>query len=339
MKGLAFKGRRRLELKTFDDPTPGPGEVVLAIKASGLCGSDLHAYRREADIETDIICGHEPAGEVVAVGQGVVNPIAKVGRRVMVHHYSGCGACADCNTGWRQMCSEVPMKLYGGTAHGAHAEYMKVAADTLLSLDERLSFQAGAAISCGTGTAWGALDRMNVSARDTLLVVGQGPVGLSATMLGAALGARVIALDLSDDRLALAKRFGADETINASSGGIVEAVRACTGGKGASKVMETSGSSQGAADGLACLAKWGTLGLIGLGARLELETSAVFTRQISVLTSWSMSWNGQKACSDFILSKKLDVEPLFTDRFALEDAVEAYTLFDRQARGKAVFLF
>jgi len=154
----------------------------------------------------------------------------------------------------------------------------------------------------------------------------------------AALGAGVIALDLSEDWLALAKRFGADQTINGSSGGIVEAVRACTVGKGVSKVMETSGSSQGAADGLACLAKWGTLGLIGLSARLELETSAVFTRQISVLASWSMSWNGHKACSDFILSKEFDVEPLFTDCFALKDAVKAYTLFDRQAQDKAVFL-
>src|SRR6202035_1342045 len=107
--------------------------------------------------------------------------------------------------------------VFGATGHGAHAPYMKVPAHTLVPLPDALSFSTGAAISCGTGTAYGALQRMNLSGRDTIAIVGQGPVGLSATQLAAAMGARVIALDVSPERLARARDFGADAVIDPQS--------------------------------------------------------------------------------------------------------------------------
>ena len=146
-------------------------------------------------------------------GANIQDRAARIGRRVMVHHYSGCSACAHCLTGWSQMCIEGSV-VYGVTGDGAHAPYMKVPAHTLVPLPDQLSFAAGAAISCGTGTAYQALRRMNVSGRDTIAVIGQGPVGLSATQLAAHMGARVIALDVSPQRLARAKEFGADALIN-----------------------------------------------------------------------------------------------------------------------------
>src|SRR5689334_25233985 len=104
MQGLVFVGDRRVELREFPDPEPGPNDVVLAIKASGLCGSDLHRYRApivSAEESTRLcIVGHEPAGQVVAVGPGVAPETASVGDRVMVHHYSGCGRCRQCRSGW-----------------------------------------------------------------------------------------------------------------------------------------------------------------------------------------------------------------------------------------------
>src|SRR5262249_52484118 len=179
MRGVVFLGDRRLELRDFPDPTPGPREVVLEIKASGMCGSDLHFYRRPSNpTARPVIGGHEPCGVVVAVGPGVVHPHARVGARVMGHHYPGCTDCAHCRSGWPQMCQAVPITVYGTDDHGAHAPYMKVPADTLVPLDDRLSFAAGAAISCGTGTAWGAFDRMGLTGRDTVAIFGQGPVGL-----------------------------------------------------------------------------------------------------------------------------------------------------------------
>jgi D-arabinose 1-dehydrogenase-like Zn-dependent alcohol dehydrogenase len=130
--------------------------------------------------------------------------------RAMQHHYRGCGVCPHCATGWMQLCVEGVAEVYGITGHGAHAKYMKCPARTLVELPEELSFETGAAISCGTGTAWGALQRLGLQGDHTIAIFGQGPVGLSATQLAAHMGARVIALDTSVERLARAREFGAD---------------------------------------------------------------------------------------------------------------------------------
>src|SRR5581483_9761640 len=122
--------------------------------------------------------------------------------------------CPHCATGWSQLCVEGVAEVYGVTGHGAHARYMKCPASTLVPLPDELSFETGAAISCGTGTAFGALRRMNLSGRDTIAIFGQGPVGLSATQLAVAMGARVIALDIGPERLARAKEFGAEAIVN-----------------------------------------------------------------------------------------------------------------------------
>src|SRR5207245_2236088 len=148
---------------------------------------------------------HEPCGVVAARGAGVSEADAPTGQRVMVHHYKGCGRCKHCKVGWAQLCRQG-IVVYGMTGHGGHAAYMTVPAYTLVPLPDSLSFEEGAAISCGTGTAYGALKRLDVSGRDTLAVFGQGPVGLSATLLGRAMGARVIAIDVAPERLARALR-------------------------------------------------------------------------------------------------------------------------------------
>src|SRR5438067_9362875 len=140
MRGIVFPGDRTVELVTLPDPTPGPGEVVLEIKASGMCGSDLHQYRLPRDLaDPRIVRGHEPCGVVVAAGAGVASPHARVGSRVMVHHYYGCTVCRECRSGWAHLCQAVPVEIYGHNANGAHAPYLKVPAATLVPLDDRLS--------------------------------------------------------------------------------------------------------------------------------------------------------------------------------------------------------
>ena len=212
MRGAVFLGNRKVELRNFPDPTPGPGEVVIEMKASGMCGSDLKFYRSapgeaqkslgfSADAEP-FIGGHEPCGVVAARGPGVSESEAPIGQRVMDHHYSGCGVCKHCRVGWSQLC-KAGITVYGVTAHGGHAQYLKVPARTLVPLPEELSFVAGAAVSCGTGTAYGALRRMHLAGGSTLAVFGQGPVGVSATLLGAKMGARVIAVETNAERRAL----------------------------------------------------------------------------------------------------------------------------------------
>jgi D-arabinose 1-dehydrogenase-like Zn-dependent alcohol dehydrogenase len=339
MFGLVFRGDRRVASERFPDPTPGPHQVVVEIKASGMCGSDLHSYRKATANSHEIIAGHEPSGVVAALGPGVTGGVARVGARVMVHHYHGCTTCEHCRSGWAQLCTNGETEIYGINRHGAHAPYMLVPADTLVPLDDRLSFAAGAAISCGTGTAWGALKRMKLAGRDTIAIFGQGPVGLSATQLSAAQGAKVIALDVEPARLARSKAFGAAATINPRDGHVKDQIWELTRGKGADKSLETSGSSAAAKDALDAVKTWGVVTFVGLGAEVAFDVRAFLGKQITILTSWSMSILDQKDCAEFIIERGTDIDSLFTDTYRLEQAETAYGNFDKQTSGKGVFLF
>jgi len=349
MKGIVFKGDRKLELQTFDDPTPGPGEVVLEIRASGMCGSDLKFYRSpegEAmkalglSAGSTVIAGHEPCGVVVAAGANVNPKQARIGQRVMVHHYKGCGACPHCSTGWQQLCVEGVAEVYGVTGHGAHARYMKCPASTIVGLPDELSFETGAAIACGTGTAWGALQRLDLRGDQTIAIFGQGPVGLSATQLATALGARVIALDVSPERLARAREFGATDVVNPGETDPVGAIRELTNGLGAHASIDASSSPDARRQAVQCVRTWGKACFVGEGGAMTLDISPdLLRRQVTLIGSWTFSTVGQAECAQFIADRRVDVDRLFTDRWQLEDAERAYTLFDQQTSGKGVFLF
>lgn len=347
MRAVMFLGDRKLEVQTLPDPTPGPGEAVLQIKASGMCGSDLKFYRSPPGAAQaalglggdakPMIAGHEPCGVVAAVGPGVPENIAAVGMRVMQHHYAGCGACEHCRVGWSQLCPNG-FTVYGVTGHGAHAEYMIVPARTLVPLPDELPFSTGAAISCGTGTAYGALRRINLSGHDTLAVFGQGPVGLAAVQLGKAMGARVIAIDITPERLALAKDFGADYTIDPGADDPVEAIKEITRGRGVDKSVDCSGSPEARIAAVRSCCTWGTACMVGEGNELVLDVSPdLLRKQLTVVGSWTFSAVGQAECARFVAERGIDVERQFTQRWTLEQAEEAYTLFDTQTTGKAVF--
>lgn len=348
MRGVLFTGNRQVEIAEFPDPTPGPGEVVVEIKASGMCGSDLKFYRAApgeaqaalglGDLSEPIIAGHEPCGVVAAVGAGVTEREARIGQRVMDHHYCGCGVCHHCRIGWSQLCGEG-FVVYGVTAHGAHADYIKVPARTLVELPDSLSFETGAAISCGTGTAYGALRRMNLSGRDTLAVFGQGPVGLAANQLGAAMGARVIALDTAPERRALATEFGAETVIDPAADDPVEALKELTGGAGVDLALDCSGAEAARSAAVKATRTWGTVCFVGEGGSVTLDVSPdMIRKQLTVIGSWTFSSVIQEECARFVADRKVDVDKLFTQRYTLDQAEEAYELFDTQTTGKGVFL-
>ena len=348
MKGIVFPGERKLEILDFPDPTPGPGEVVLEIKASGMCGSDLKFYRAVGGasslglgtVSGPIIAGHEPCGVVVAVGAGVPEKQAKIGMRVMQHHYRGCGVCDHCSTGWMQLCVEGVKEVYGATGHGAHARYMKCPARTVVPLPDELSFETGAAISCGTGTAWGALQRLGLQGDHTIAIFGQGPVGLSATQLAHEMGARVIALDTSDERLARAKELGADTILNPKNDeNVVQAIRDLTHGRGAHLSLDASSSPLARAQAVRCVRTWGKACFVGEGDSVTLDVSPdMLRRQVTIIGSWTFSTVGQGECARYIADRGIAVDKLFTHRWKLDQAKEAYQLFDAQTSGKGVIL-
>lgn len=335
MKGVVFTGNRELELREFADPAPEEDDVVIEIKASGMCGSDLHTYRSADGNGALYIAGHEPCGVVVARGKAVPERVAPIGARVMVHHYDGCRTCSNCMQGWTQLCDEGSI-VYGLSGHGAHARYMKVPARTLVTLPEALTFKSGAAISCGTGTAFGAIDRLGMRGGATIAVFGQGPVGLSATMLAARMGTRVIAVDIAADRLKRAREFGADAVIDASQGDPVEAMQDLTGG-GADYVMECSGIPEASAAAVKSARTWGSICFVGMGPEAHFDVrNDIIKKQVTLLGSWTFSASGQRECAQFVAAQDLPVDRLFTHEFQLEQAEEAYKLFDTQTTGKAV---
>lgn len=338
MKGVVFLGDRQLEIRDFPDPTPGPGQVVVHMRASGLCGSDLRPYRSSAaelGPRTSVICGHEPCGVVADIGTGVRN--VGVGARVMVHHYSGCGECKHCQTGWTQLCVGGS-KVYGSHADGSNADFELVEDYMCVPMPDGLSFEAGAACACGTGTAYQAVKRLEISGLDTLAVFGQGPVGLSATFFGAVMGARVVAVDPIVERRDLAKRLGATETIDPTVADPVAAVMELTQGEGADATLEATGIHEVRANAVRSTRVWGRACFVGEGGTVALEpTPDIIHRQLTLLGSWTFSTAILAELANFVVNRGLPLDDLITHRYSLAQADEAFMLFDSGRTGKPVF--
>jgi threonine dehydrogenase-like Zn-dependent dehydrogenase len=211
---------------------------------------------------------------------------------------------------------------------------------TLVPLPEELSFAEGAAVACGTGTAFGALKRMNLNGGDTLAVFGQGPVGLSATVIGVAMGARVIAVETSPERMQLAEQFGADAVLNSTKEDVVEAIKELTRGEGVDLALDCTGAAAARRAAVRAVRTWGTACYVGEGGDVTLDVSPdLLRRQVTLIGSWTFSANGMQECAEFIAKKRIPLETIFSHRWRLEQADEAYKTFDTQTTGKGVFLF
>lgn len=180
MRGVLLPGNSTVEVREFPVPQPGHGQVLLAMRASTICGSDIRAIYREhlgvgAEAYQGVICGHEPAGEVVAVGPGVRR--LAPGDRVVVYHIAGCGLCEECRHGYMIGCHGSTRAAYGWQRDGGHADYLLAEEMTCLRLPDELTFVDGACVACGFGTAYEALCRVGVNGRDAVLVTGLAPSG------------------------------------------------------------------------------------------------------------------------------------------------------------------
>ena len=339
MRGVVFTGDRNLELRELGKPEPGPGDVVLKMMASGLCGSDLSRYRMPSDRlgSTLFVAGHEPCGVVAEVGANVDS--VKVGDRVMMHHYTGCNKCSMCRIGYTQMCL-AHHEVYGSTADGGHQDYLLCPASTCVPLPDSLSFEEGAAVSCGTGTAFHAVKRLGISGVDTLAVFGQGPVGVSATMFGKAMGARVIAVDVIEERLALSAELGADVVIDASKDDAESIIRELTDGEGADATLDATGIPDVRINAVDSARYWGRVCFVGEGNTTTFDISAqIIHKQLTIYGSWTFSLAGLAEAANFVVNRNVPLNKLITHRYNLDQADEAYKLFDTGRTGKPVFLW
>ncbi len=344
MRGAIFLGERRVELREFPDPRPGPAEVIIKMRASGLCGSDLGVYRapreRRGDPDKLKAGGHEPCGEVVELGTGVRH--VKVGDRVMIHHYLGCGRCKWCTAGYSQMCigPKSTRVFYGGTTHGGHADAIAVHETTCVPLPEAMTFEEGSACACGAGTAYHALKRLDVSGRDTFAIYGQGPVGLSATVFGVATGARVIAVDPVPYRRELARRLGAFITIDPAEADPVEAIKELTHGEGADAALDCTGVPEARVNTVKSARIFGRACFVGEGGATSFDVSAdIIHKQLTIYGSWTMSAGGLSEVANYVADHKRPLKDIFTHRFSLDQVAEAYRLFDAGQTGKMALVW
>jgi len=180
---------------------------------------------------------------------------------------------------------------------------------------------------------------MNLSGNDTIAIFGQGPVGLAATQYAKAMGARVIALDISPQRLERAKTFGADHVVNPGSNDPVAAIKDLTHGRYADLTLDTSSNPDARLNAIRSTKVWGTMCFVGEGGDVHIDVSPhLLRRQLTLVASWTFSNILQAECARFSVERGIDVDRLFTHRWTLDQAEEAYKLFDRQVDGKGVFL-
>ena len=338
MKGLFFIGDSVVVAKNIEKPAPGIGEVLLQMKASGVCGSDLKNFRapklEKPKISELKVPGHEPVGVVAELGPNVDG--LSIGDKVMMHHYTGCLKCSMCLIGYTQMCL-VDHEVYGSTAHGGHQEYMVVPAYTCIPMPEGLDFISAAACSCGTGTAFHAVKRLDPTGLDTVAIFGQGPVGLSATMFAAQLGARVIAVDISSYRLDLAKELGASEVIDPSSDNAEQVIRELTNGEGAECTLDATGIPEVRIQAVNSAKYWGKVCFVWEGNTTTFDVSAqIIHKQLTILGSWTFSQAGLAEVANFVLQRNSPMDKLITHTYGLDEAQNAYDTFISGETGKVI---
>lgn len=348
MRGVFLPGDSTAQVREYAVPVPGPGQLLLKMGASGICGSDIGYIYREYKTHKGldgkpayrgVIAGHEPCGRVVAVGQGCVR--FGEGDRVIVYHIVGCGRCPNCRSGNFISCGDaIRREAYGWQRDGGHADYILVEEASCVPLPEPLTYVDGALIACGFGTAYEGLRRTGLRGGEDLLVVGLGPVGMAAATIGRVLGARsVIGVERAGERIGFVERTGLVDAIVPADEHAVEAVAALTGGAGCAVAVDCSGSQPGRSTALEGAAEWGRVSLLGEGGRLETEVSdTMLHKQLTVFASWVTSVQGMEHLTQMLRAEAVHPETVVSDRFDLSEADEAYRLAAGGAHGKVVLV-
>ncbi len=337
MRGVVYLGESEVEVRDFDRPEPGPGQVVIEMKVAGLCGSDLHKYhssREWAKERKGMISGHEPAGVVAEVGTDVAN--LSEGDRVCVYHTVGCNHCAVCLSGTPVFCPE--QGAFGRTRDGSHADFMVTEARYCMPLPDGVSFAVGTQLACTAGTAFSAVNKVSKRHGDPLVVFGLGPVGLTTLLMGEAMGYRTLGVDINRFRIDLAARIGGGVVINAEENDPVETVRDLTGGQGAAGVVECSGSGIARAQAAAVAGLHGTVVYVGAGAAsLEIDFVDILRKELTLRGNSVYSMGAYFDAVAFLQTHPVPLDEIVTHRFHIEQAKEAFEIFDSGETGKVIF--
>lgn len=334
MKAMYFERfNESPEVRDVPDPTPSEDGVVIAVKATGLCRSDWHGWKgHDTDIRLPHVPGHEFAGTVSAIGSNVKR--FKVGDRVTVPFIAACGKCGECHSGNQQVCESQFQPGFSGW--GSFAEYVAIehADNNLVTLPESIDFSTAASLGCRFATSFRAVvDQGKVRAGEWVAVHGSGGVGLSAVMIAAALGAQVVAVDIAEDKLAVARTMGAVATLNSKTvGDVAAAIKDITGG-GAHVSLDALGHPETCFNSIACLRRRGRHVQVGLmlgeHTTPKIPMAQVIAHELEIYGSHGMQAWRYDAMLAMIMSGTVQPDRLVARKITLSDAVPALVNMDR----------
>jgi 2-desacetyl-2-hydroxyethyl bacteriochlorophyllide A dehydrogenase len=331
MRAAVLTGIRQVRLEERPEPQARPGWVVVRVESASICGTDSHQYDGRVDTPFPRVPGHDFAGRVEAVGDGVDG--ALVGTPVAVKPSLPCGECADCNAGRLADCGRK--RLIGLWSDGCMAEKVAVPQVNLVPRPDGVEdWQACLLEPLAVGL--NTVDRLQIMLGETVLILGQGPIGLALTRLCSLSGAgRLIVTDAREAPFAVSRAYGATECLNVTETDVVPAVAGLTGGAGADIVIETSGFPASSAIVLDVVRKEGKVAHIGWAN--DLPPLPVIPIMAKTLTVFGVGGNGGRGqyerSIELVRSGRVDLGPMVTHRFALDDIAVAFETAASKAEG------
>lgn len=334
MKAAVFHGPDRpVTIEDVPTPEPGPGQLLVRVAGCGVCHTDLHYLDHGTPTfkEPPVVLGHEISGTVEALGAGVEAPA--VGSRVVIAAVTSCGDCPACREGRENICARGEM--LGNHVDGGYAEYVVAPAKDTFLLPEEIPLEDGSIIADAITTPYHAVvNRARVGPGDAVVVFGCGGVGLNVVQMAAAMGARVVAVDIAPDKLEWAEKLGAASTLDPSSVERVDkALRKLTGG-GADVSFEVVGKAETQEQALACLKTGGRAVFVGYSPEsMKLNAGRVMFRELEVMGSLGCRPVDYPRVIEMVRQGRIRLQELVTHRFPLEQIDEA---FDTLRSGSAI---
>jgi len=321
VKALVYRGPGEMPLEDRPDPVPGPGQVVVAIRASGICGSDVHGFTGATGRRrVGVVMGHEAAGEVVELGPGLSS--ARIGDRVVLRSILPCGRCDRCRHGQTNICED--RQGLGMHLDGAYAERVLVPEGMLLPLPETLSYEDGALVE-PLAVAMHAVNITPFELMDFVVIVGAGAIGLLTLLAARQRGAgSIIVTDRDPHRLGVARMLGADQAIDVGAGDPIAAIAAATNGRGADAVFEAVGIAATVAQSVAAARPGGQVTWIGNSApEVALPMQQLVTRELTIRGAYGFVDEFEQA-ADALASGWIDARRLIECVAPLEDGPDLF---------------
>lgn len=343
MKANVFHGKNNFRIEEVEKPRPGPGEAVIRVTLTTICGTDLHIVRGEYPVAPGLVIGHEPVGVIEELGEGVVG--YQPGERVLVGAITPCGQCRACLSGHSSQCGHggsyeaLGGWRFGNTINGAQAEYLLVpyAQANLAKIPDELTDEQVVLLADIASTGFSGAESANIKIGDSVVVFAQGPIGSCATAGARLMGASlIIGVDGDENRLAMAKRMGADVTLDYRDVDVVAEVKRLTGG-GADVAIEALGTQQTFESSLRSLRPAGTLSSLGVySGKLEIPYEA-FAAGLGdhklVTTLCPGGKERMRRLLEVVRHGRVDLRPLLTHTYSLDDIRQAYDLFGERLDG------